>query len=46
MEAFGSKATRRRTHTMDRFFADAARGTLPALTWIDPRQGVNTLLAV
>ena len=44
MEAFGSKETRSRTHTMDRFFADAARGTLPALTWIDPRQGVNASL--
>ena len=44
MEAFGSKQTRSRTHTMDRFFADAAKGTLPALTWIDPRQGINKTL--
>ena len=44
MEAFGSKQTRSRTHTMDRFFADAAKGTLPALTWIDPRQGTNKTL--
>ena len=44
MEAFGSKETRSRTHTMDRFFADAAKGTLPALTWIDPRQGINKTL--
>ena len=29
---------------MDRFFADAAKGTLPALTWIDPRQGINKTL--
>ena len=28
MEAFGSKETRSRTHTMDRFFSDAAKGTL------------------
>ena len=25
-------------HTMDDFFADAAAGTLPALTWIHPRE--------
>lgn len=41
LESFSSNATRSRTHTMDRFFSDAAKGTLPALTWIDPRQGVN-----
>ena len=29
---------------MDRFFSDAAKGTLPALTWIDPRQGINKTL--
>ena len=29
---------------MDRFFADAAKGSLPALTWITPRQGVNKSL--
>ena len=29
---------------MDRFFSDAAKGTLPALTWIAPRQGVNRSL--
>ena len=44
MEAFASHETRSRTHTMDRFFADAAKGTLPALTWIDPRQGINKTL--
>jgi phospholipase C len=44
MESFSSNATRSRTHTMDRFFSDAAKGTLPALTWIDPRQGVNQSL--
>ena len=44
MEAFASRETRSRTHTMDRFFSDAAKGTLPALTWIDPRQGINKTL--
>ena len=36
--------TKARTQTMDRFFSDAAKGTLPALTWIAPRQGVNKTL--
>lgn len=30
-----------RTHNMDEFFSDAARGTLPSFTYIAPRQGVN-----
>mmetsp|Transcript_25085 Transcript_25085/g.77347 ORF Transcript_25085/g.77347 Transcript_25085/m.77347 type:complete len:514 (-) Transcript_25085:70-1611(-) len=42
--SFGSKATKNRTRTMDDFFARAAAGTLPALTWIDPRQGINKTL--
>ena len=30
--------------TSNRFFSDAATGSLPALTWIAPRQGVNVSL--
>ena len=44
LESFNSPEAKARTQTMDRFFSDAARGTLPALTWIAPRQGVNTTL--
>ena len=28
-------------HTMDEFFHRAEHGTLPALTWIGPREGVS-----
>ena len=31
-------------HTMDEFFHRAEHGTLPALTWIGPREGVNASL--
>ena len=44
LESFNSDAAKQRTQTMDRFFSDAAKGTLPALTWISPRQGVNKSL--
>ena len=44
MAAFNTPAAKRRTQTMDRFFSDAAQGTLPALTWISPRQGINRTL--
>ena len=45
-ESFNSAAAKNRTQTMDRFFHDAAHGTLPALTWITSRQGVNKSLGV
>eukprot|EP01062_Namystynia_karyoxenos_P030711 TRINITY_DN22891_c0_g1_i1.p1 TRINITY_DN22891_c0_g1~~TRINITY_DN22891_c0_g1_i1.p1 ORF type:complete len:501 (+),score=103.78 TRINITY_DN22891_c0_g1_i1:105-1607(+) len=32
------------THNMDEFFYDAAHGTLPAFTFITPRQGINKTL--
>ena len=44
LEAFNTAEAKNRTQTMDRFFHDAAEGTLPALTWIAPRQGVNKTL--
>jgi phospholipase C len=44
IESFNKPAAKARTQNMDRFFSDAAKGTLPALTWIAPRQGVNTSL--
>lgn len=44
MESFNSDAAKNRTQSMDRFFHDAAQGTLPALTWISPRQGINKTL--
>ena len=44
VDGFNTPTAKNRTHTMDRFFADAAAGTLPALTWISPRQGVNKSL--
>ncbi len=46
LESFNAPEAKARTQTMDRFFADAAAGTLPALTWISPRQGVNHSLGV
>ena len=33
-------------HDMDTFFAQAKEGTLPTLTWITPREGVNASLGV
>jgi phospholipase C len=44
IESFTKNASKARTQNMDRFFHDAAHGTLPALTWIAPRQGVNRTL--
>ena len=44
VDSFNSAEAKARTQTMDRFFDDAAKGTLPALTWISPRQGVNKTL--
>jgi len=44
LEALHSPEAKARTQSMDRFFHDAAAGTLPALTWIAPRQGVNKSL--
>ena len=44
MASFNSPACKKRTESMDRFFSDAAKGTLPALTWISPRQGINKTL--
>ena len=34
----------RHTFNMDEFFHRARKGTLPALTWIGPREGVNASL--
>lgn len=44
LDSFNSAEAKARTQSMDRFFSDAAKGTLPALTWIAPRQGVNRTL--
>lgn len=44
MESFNTAEGKARTQNMDRFFSDAAKGTLPSLTWISPRQGINKTL--
>jgi len=41
MKSFHTAEAKNNTHNMDEFFYDAAHGTLPTLTWIQPREGVN-----
>lgn len=41
MKSFNTEAVKNNTHNMDEFFYDAEHGTLPTLTWIEPREGVN-----
>jgi len=41
IKSFNTTALRNNTHNMDAFFYDAEHGTLPTLTWIMPREGIN-----
>lgn len=41
VEYFHTDEALSRTHNMSRFFHNAQHGTLPQLTWITPRHGVN-----
>ena len=44
IDRFNAPEFKPHVHNMDEFFHDAAAGTLPALTWIHPREGVNASL--
>ena len=44
VEFLSSDEAAANTHNMDEFFHDAEHGTLPSLTWISPREGVNASL--